>query len=580
MLQDGPIVYHQGEEFRHAAGQNNIDELIRIFTQNPQIINQQEINTGKTALHLALENRQPQAAYWLAKNGANFHALDNNHTTPMMLALHVKATFITNLLTCHTSVLQNLLAQIDDSQQSKPQNKFTNIVRLTLRLPARFEIKKGDNWVKKIKLFVSQVFGGQKEGNTFWVSSIGGLLLKFKDKTKMGYHFEKENATKESMHTTIQQFYLSMIQAGACIENSHRYQYQRELILWGEAEGGDNDNLYAVDPLCVQFYNHIANYVAQKVWVKIKSTPNLCEKARENGIILFSFGCGAAKDLIATKKFLEQDQFHCQAIGFDINPGYVNSDHDTITTLYGDMNFLNELILPYDNDPNLKIGLFVGSLVHQCLKGTLGAVNILQQAKSLDVVLITGYTEILVTQWIVKAMGWKGKKQNMNCSMEEASHKLISKFQNGLTYDVREMLILQKMEKNERKAFLIKRGTKRNQKNQFHCLDLSMSFAPLDDLNLFNDQELTNITQIDLSWALMNEDEVKCFFEKITAWDRKLNIIISNTETWVKAFKSPSQFLKFFQRNDSAPYEVPALIPCEARELHLYNSMPTSSLKF
>src|SRR5205085_1128378 len=135
---------------------------------------------------------------------------------------------------------------------------------------------------------------------------------------------------------------------------------------------------------------------------------------------LCSFGCGKANDLIIAKKILSENQIACSAFGIDSNPG-VNAEakRHEITFIKGDMRNLKLLLPACPNKETVKVGMFVGSLVRQCLNGTEEAIKVMHQVDNFDVLFLTGFTDVLLNKSMAKAMGWKVRVSNINSLVDE-----------------------------------------------------------------------------------------------------------------------------------------------------------------
>ncbi len=337
------------------------------------------------------------------------------------------------------------------------------------------------------------------------------------------------------------------------------------------------EKVYSSSAMVRTYYENHHNFLPAKIFDLINGQESLLRKGKQYGLSVYSFGCGNANDLIGVESLMSSHGIKCNhAIGIDVNPdNFPKAIKKGITLLHGNMQNLESTILPYIQKNDLKIGLFIGSLANQCLpNGMQEAVGILQQAKSMDMIFLSGVTKPLLLKWIAKGMGWHFNGSTSDIDMDE-SH---AKTSNGkMNFN---MYVLRAMNNEDRKKYLIKRGTKRTKANAFHCLDLSMSADPVRDINLFSDDELKAIKQIDLSWSAMNNDELKAISTRICGLNNKeLIIIISKTEPWLGKIKDLKQFT-FFIREDHDKDKVPTLQPHIARALGVYSSLPGRKTKF
>ncbi len=335
--------------------------------------------------------------------------------------------------------------------------------------------------------------------------------------------------------------------------------------------------VYNSSPLVAKYYRNHHSYLPTKIMNLITAQEDLLGKVKQHGLSLFSFGCGNAQDLMGVRRLFKEHDFKCNnAIGIDVNPdNFPKETKKDITLIQGNMQNLRSIISPYNQKNDLKIGLFIGSLANQCLpNGMVEAIDILQQAKSMDMIFISGVTKPLVVKWIAKGMGWHFSGYTTDMDMDESPAKTTN---DKITFN---MYTLRAMNDVDRKKYLIKRGTKRTKANVFHCLDLSMSADPVRDVNLFSDDELKGIKQIDLSWSAMNDSEFEAISKRICGLNNnELLITISKTETWFKKIKALKQFT-FIIREDHAPDKVPTLAPHIARALGVYSDLPGRKTRF
>ncbi len=437
------------------------------------------------------------------------------------------------------------------------------LLRVTLKAPPKYPFHKNTKAVRKIVL-LCQI---EKKVDVFETDSLKrvAVLLKFDDKTRKTYAVKKDNNNDIL-------FFNLLVGSNATAENAHFMQGRKQtLIPWTEIT--DTDDIYSNDAHCKAFYAHISAYAARKVTMTVATTDALAERAVQHGVQLCSFGCGKANDLIIAKKILTQNQIECSAFGIDSNPG-VNAEakiHE-ITLIKGDMRNLKPLLPAAANQKTVKVGMFIGSLVRQCLNGTEEGVKVMHQVKDFDVLFLTGFTDVLLNKNMAKAMGWQVRVSNINSLVDETAIHRLQSDETSKTIDIRVVYELQRMSDVERKNYLIKRGIKRTRANAFHCLDLSMSSNPLKDIKLFTKEELKAVKQIDLSWCSLNKQNIDELFKLITALGIPL-LIVSGREDWLKIIKKPAK-LTIAARTDYVKDEVPAVTPFEARTFGFYERLP------
>ncbi len=331
-------------------------------------------------------------------------------------------------------------------------------------------------------------------------------------------------------------------------------------------------NFYIPANVIVPFYqNHHRRYIPPKLFCALAANQQWLITARLHGVNLFSIGCAAGDELSFTQSYFRNKGLQCRAVGIDINPRNFPKQTD-ITYIEGDMRQLQTLIAPYCNNASLKIGMFIGSLARQCLSnGMIEALDVLQQAKDMDLMMLSGATDPVMTTWVAKGIGWKTKGCSISKDMEEDG----SKKSPIMRYNV---FMLYKMTDQERKQYLLKRGIKRTRAKQFHCLDLSFSASPLRDISLFTYEDLKSIKQIDLSWTKMSDIEATSLFATITRLAiPSLKIIVSSKESWLTKVESLKNF-ECFIREDHLPDEIPFISPSNARLLGIYEQLPVKKL--
>lgn len=560
--------------FWQAAEANDLDALDSLFQQNPTLATCTRAD-GSTLLHEAVRRKNTVAAANLIVHGSDLEAKDNTGITASLRAWGDGNLLMASCFNMSTfirfkpqvePVLNNLVECAPKTLSISDQ-----FLRLSIKPPEVDPYKIDFRPIRKIVLLCKI----DKTTNSFDSKSIQGaaLLVKFTDKTRKVYTFKQENQYIHLFHL--------LVQSNAIAEKSHFFQgCEQRMIDWTAVD--DTNQLYAQSKDCEMFYERINEYAAVKIAVAFTSTDTIGQRARQHGVALYSFGCGKAKDLIATKIALSKFQIQCTAIGIDCNPdANLNAKKHEITIIKGDMRNLQTLLSPLANQKTVKAGMFVGSLVRQCLKGTEEAVRVMHQVKDFDILFLTGFTDVLINKAMAKAMGWRPEIANSTCFADETAIHRVRPTQSDQhkNIDIRGMYQLKRMCDTERKAYLKKRGIKRTQAQAFHSLDLSMSSAPLNDMKLFTKKELQDIKLIDLSWCALTSLDVSDLFKFIDTFDTKLKIVISGTEDWLP---DAQKFLQqpFIQRKDFVANEVAALSPFEARLFGFYQTLPNKLFKF
>lgn len=196
----------------------------------------------------------------------------------------------------------------------------------------------------------------------------------------------------------------------------------------------------------------------------------------------------------------------------------------------------------------LSIGIAVGFLTRQTVKGTREALLISQQAfRLLDILGITGFSEPLVTIEMARSMGWTAKLKNF--SLED--------FGNNVIFG---MYLLHKPQ-------LIK--VEERYYHQGNLLDLSMAADPVVFLKAIPDGLKKAIQRIDLSFAYLPKEEMKELVNQLRQLP-ELKQIIHDPDDSIAELKTPELELVSLNRRVLFPNEVP--VYTYARELFITNN--------
>lgn len=82
----GAQLYSDGYKFLKAVEEENQAEVTALLQENATVIDARDVTTGRTALHIAAENREYSWLSYLLGKGANPNIADKNGVTPLMLA--------------------------------------------------------------------------------------------------------------------------------------------------------------------------------------------------------------------------------------------------------------------------------------------------------------------------------------------------------------------------------------------------------------------------------------------------------------------------------------------------------------
>lgn len=547
---------------------NTLDELNKL-TPNPipQLVTMTN-RAGQTALHRTVMNGQFDSTKWLVEHGANELAKDMEGQTPLWLANFCRQSKIIQLFNgiAHEKFLGMIHPLLKEAKLINSTDKEFSVTdathRVTLRIHGSAVIQKSNKAAKKIVLLCNPS-NTEKGGALKWKSGV--VLLKFNDGSLGAYNYKNRTQIRES----IPKLYHLMLLANGYEERAHAEVNQRKILNW---KTDTTDEVYKRDPVCERFYNLIDDYVSEQVMTAIKSIEQQENTNHKRAVRLVSLGCGQGKNLMITHHMLVRAGYSCQSVGFDLNAGnFPVSQVEQVEFIQGDMLETGKLLEPYSQDPSIKVGLFIGSLVDQCFAGTEAALNILQQARTLDIVILTGFTSVLVNKLMIKAMGWNVKVNNVTSFVDEISRHRLTLVNDKNNLDVRGFFTLTKMNPDQRKAYLLKRSSEKTPPlTTCNKLDLSMSAHPLSDLALFNHEELQGFTTIDLSWAFASKVEIENLFGLLADSKNKsrITVIVSGTEPWLADFPQ-NAVVDVKVRTGLGKNEVPCLSPKELAALKL-----------
>jgi ankyrin repeat protein len=82
----GAQLYSDGYKFLKAVEEKKQAEVNELLQKNSTLIDARDLSSGRTALHIAAENREYSWLSYLLGKGANPNIADKNGVTPLMLA--------------------------------------------------------------------------------------------------------------------------------------------------------------------------------------------------------------------------------------------------------------------------------------------------------------------------------------------------------------------------------------------------------------------------------------------------------------------------------------------------------------
>ena len=337
------------------------------------------------------------------------------------------------------------------------------------------------------------------------------------------------------------------------------------------------------------FYSKLHPYVASRTADFLMRL-----SIRPKKVTLFSFGAGDGQDLRTIKQGLTEKGIKIsKTIGFELNKNnFQIGKRRAFDEVLIEGNVLNaeelirEVKMDYDQE-SFKIAFFIGILVSRCLRGTYEALKVIQQVRTMDFIVVSGTTSVLLNKSILKAAGFRVIETQLNQKLEEVGKDESALEEiNGAKVDeshVKKYFELTWMNNEERLLYLIKRSRKRSNRYLFNSLDLSFSANPLRDIKLFENNTLEEVKKIDISWSYFKENEIDEFVEALLKLkSEKLTILLSNSQPFyhqlVEAFSKHSKFIIHERLDSKNEFEVPTVKPREGLEWGAYEKLPVKAV--
>lgn len=342
------------------------------------------------------------------------------------------------------------------------------------------------------------------------------------------------------------------------------------LIEWKKEKSCD---VYRQTCFAPVYYQNLRNYAANWLLKTVNENDNLHYKASDHGIQLFSFGCGDARDLSSAKEAFTHKGYACKGYGFDINPENFKKAAKDLTLEELDFSYLPQFLEKHATFSPLKIGLFVGTLVHGVMKGPRQALEVFHQTWGMDIIFIGGFSAIFLNSRIFKAVGYEVSCITTNSEMQFEGDKRFKREERGYIMDCRNAYMLKAMDDTTRKMYLQNRSAKYGPSNPLSTLDLSYSGDPIRDISLFAPDEIADIEEIDLSWSYMDKQMLGSLSEKLNQLRlKKAHIIISGCENWRGEFDLLLENgFTFIERNQACNHSIPSISPQVEKRIVTFN---------
>ncbi len=453
----------------------------------------------------------------------------------------------------------------------QPEDDFS-VARLTV--PAKTFYKKG-KMIQKLSFWVN--LEGYKAVSDQDVNTPKcRFILHYADSTKEAFSFPLIYPVPAGISFIVTLF-KNLADAGALIDNAFFSQSNRNIQNWTEFLA-DRTNNHKETEL---YYNTSRTKVAERFVTKLECSPSLFAKAEKGGLQLFSFGCGNGDDVAAVRRgLIEQLKLYPETFGSDINPSNFVNELEGVTLEKADFETLDSYLPTRLRQDTLKLGLFMGSLTYMVSKTSYTALQTLHAVKDFDILIVGGYTPILLNPRIFKAAGWIVELEQTNHMFDKtpSSRFPFNTDKGTIQTDCRSLFTLVAMTDDERKSYLEKRGTKRSSASQFDCLDLSCSSHPLRDLSLFTD--LTGMKQVDISWSSLSQIEFAEFITKLEkSIEKPVFLIASGDEPWFSHFSEiTSEKFKLKVRADHRQNELAPFAPATAKRIGSFDRLPTKEI--
>lgn len=471
--------------------------------------------------------------------------------------------------------LIQLIRGVLNSKHNIPISDFTfkqGIHRNSLTLPPDFYITLDDKIITKVDC-LQTCFRLSKYVVNFTSTR---LILTWKTGNSTVipiYNFYQSGEEAQAGREKSDQLRMLMDELGGTVHFEHGDIESRQVVPWSSKH---YLTMYH-DATTIKYYSALHQYAAKRLF----SLVPLYNTSKKD-LTLYSFGCGDGKELEVAQKALADITPKVKAIGIDINPMNFPTTRAPANIQYiqGDMTQL-EAIVHKNSAPTttFNVGLFFGSLHNKVMKGTFHALSIIQQTRILDLIIIGGWSEPLLSKSVLKAVGFcvDFRQTTNNLYSDQIPQEPQEETRQGY-------FELRWMDSGLRKEYLINRSIKRSRAKQFDCLDLSFSANPLADLQQFDKKALEKVTLIDISWCYLKETEINGFFQYLAQLNKpNLKLLVSSHQVnfdKIMQIAKTQQNIEVNERLDAANAdEIPIFKPSLARKWGMYTSLPNRKLK-
>lgn len=335
-----------------------------------------------------------------------------------------------------------------------------------------------------------------------------------------------------------------------------------------------------------QFYDKLHPKIAPLLVERIRANPKHLEQAKKEGVCVVSLGCGDGKDMAACREALSKAGFDYSGIGVDYNPFLLEENRKKNPKdifIEANIKTIGETFNRLSHDDTIKIGkkllvfIALGLFTRSSFKGSYEALKVFQQLEMGNVLIMSGWESLLITKYSATSAGWNTNFSNHCFGM------------GWLPGDYRLIGVCERQFADEELGnTLAKSRARAKNSDRFSILDLSLTQNPLERCSNFLKKYpdlAQQVTQIDLSWSQMSEEDINSLLSLIPQFPKITHITTFRHDPWAKYFEkeleklisinSSLSSLKLIVRMDSTcEHEISPLTVPLCRMLGIYETMP------
>ncbi len=469
-----------------------------------------------------------------------FHIGEKLHELCSSLKAKLAGRFVTKetqpLAKQHQAILQvalDVLIPINYEEVKGSYRMGDDFVSIQLTPPDGALFKNGKA-VRKINFwfYLKGYIPGMKTDES---SPKARFLLEYSDKTSQGFALPKIKPVDSGV-VFAGNLFRTFIEAGADVEAAYLNHNKRVVADW----------MTNIQPSAkiLRFYSKAYPKLATILATALRENGLYKEKAAQCGVQLSLFGTeeqAVFKSVIGSALSKEPETF-CIS-------------NNAIFQIAADKN-LNIISFAHkENSDALRLAIFVEVLSDPVAATTYAALEILHQVSGYDLILVTGYSPVLLTKDMFEKAGWSVSLTSTNLMFSDTPSE---RFLPNSSPDIRNHYVLKPMCMELRRSYLQEQSSLRFGKAG---IDLSLSSKPLDDIALFD--ALSTIRQVDISWCAFKEKELEIFLDK---FGDNLEIFASGDESWFY-YLSQMADIKVTKRLDHKMGEIAPFAPHIAKKI-------------